>query len=82
MIPIGAMNCDKEIWGADAGEFMWVSSSSLPAQLKLIFGVEMSCSPERWEAKIPISNSLPGVWGHMLTFLGGPRACIVRPSAI
>ncbi|KAJ7908575.1 cytochrome P450 [Mycena leptocephala] len=54
MIPIGAMNCDKEIWGADAGEFI----------------------PERWEAKIPISNSLPGVWGHMLTFLGGPRACI------
>ncbi|KAJ6551196.1 cytochrome P450 [Mycena capillaripes] len=32
--------------------------------------------PERWESETPISNSLPGVWGHMLTFLGGPRACI------
>ncbi|KAJ7275844.1 cytochrome P450 [Mycena rebaudengoi] len=32
--------------------------------------------PERWEASTPISNSIPGVWGHMLTFLGGPRGCI------
>ncbi|KAJ7334856.1 cytochrome P450 [Mycena albidolilacea] len=31
--------------------------------------------PERWESR-SISNSIPGVWGHMLTFLGGPRACI------
>ncbi|KAJ7289232.1 cytochrome P450 [Mycena rebaudengoi] len=32
--------------------------------------------PERWEASTPITNSIPGVWGHMLTFLGGPRSCI------
>ncbi|KAJ7640464.1 cytochrome P450 [Mycena polygramma] len=31
--------------------------------------------PERWESR-STSNSIPGVWGHMLTFLGGPRACI------
>ncbi|KAJ7486927.1 cytochrome P450 [Mycena latifolia] len=31
--------------------------------------------PERWESQT-ISNTLPGIWGHMLTFLGGPRACI------
>ncbi|KAF8188482.1 cytochrome P450 [Mycena galopus ATCC 62051] len=30
--------------------------------------------PERWESEI--SNHIPGVWGHMLSFLGGPRACI------
>ncbi|KAJ6528643.1 cytochrome P450 [Mycena vulgaris] len=30
--------------------------------------------PERWES--PITNTIPGVWGHMLTFLGGPRSCI------
>ncbi|KAJ7123213.1 cytochrome P450 [Mycena filopes] len=34
----------------------------------------MEFVPERWESEI--NNSLPGVWGHMLTFLGGPRACI------
>ncbi|KAJ7063670.1 cytochrome P450 [Mycena amicta] len=35
----------------------------------------MEFVPERWERET-ISNSIPGVWGHMLTFLGGPRACI------
>ncbi|KAJ7891297.1 cytochrome P450 [Mycena olivaceomarginata] len=34
----------------------------------------MEFIPERWESEI--SNALPGVWGHMLSFLGGPRACI------
>ncbi|KAF7341221.1 hypothetical protein MVEN_01857500 [Mycena venus] len=32
--------------------------------------------PERWERDPPISTSLPGIWGQMMTFLGGPRACI------
>ncbi|KAJ7221601.1 cytochrome P450 [Mycena pura] len=44
---------------------------------KAIWGPDsMEFIPERWESETPISNSLPGVWGHMLTFLGGPRACI------
>ncbi|KAJ6587651.1 cytochrome P450 [Mycena vulgaris] len=30
--------------------------------------------PERWES--PIKNTIPGVWGQMLTFNGGPRSCI------
>ncbi|KAJ7118957.1 cytochrome P450 [Mycena epipterygia] len=34
----------------------------------------MEFIPERWESEI--SNSLPGIWGHMLSFIGGPRACI------
>ncbi|CCM00981.1 uncharacterized protein FIBRA_03029 [Fibroporia radiculosa] len=33
--------------------------------------------PERWITGIPDSaKHIPGVWGHMLSFLGGPRACI------
>ncbi|KAJ7478985.1 cytochrome P450 [Mycena latifolia] len=33
--------------------------------------------PERWESKeSPIANAIPGVWGNMLTFLGGPRSGI------
>ncbi|KAI0634029.1 cytochrome P450 [Trametes polyzona] len=32
--------------------------------------------PERWESPPEAVSSIPGVWGHMLTFLGGPRACI------
>ncbi|KAJ7767044.1 cytochrome P450 [Mycena maculata] len=36
----------------------------------------MEFLPERWESPTSIANSIPGVWGHMLTFLGGPRSCI------
>ncbi|KAF9534076.1 cytochrome P450 [Crepidotus variabilis] len=34
--------------------------------------------PERWlDSSVPqAAHAIPGVWGHMLTFLGGPRACI------
>jgi len=32
--------------------------------------------PERWESIPEAAGSIPGVWGNMLTFLGGPRACI------
>ncbi|KAK7051784.1 cytochrome P450 [Favolaschia claudopus] len=54
MIPIMALNHDKEIWGPDAAEF----------------------KPERWEQEKAISNSIPGIWSHILSFSGGPRACI------
>ncbi|KAJ6546036.1 cytochrome P450 [Mycena vulgaris] len=36
----------------------------------------MEFIPERWESATPVSNTIPGVWGHMLSFLGGPRSCI------
>ncbi|KAJ3512993.1 hypothetical protein NLJ89_g3199 [Agrocybe chaxingu] len=32
--------------------------------------------PERWEKVPDAAAAIPGVWGNMLTFLGGPRACI------
>ncbi|KAJ6543168.1 cytochrome P450 [Mycena capillaripes] len=32
--------------------------------------------PERWERSPAISTYIPGLWGQMLTFWGGPRACI------
>ncbi|KAG6909595.1 hypothetical protein DXG01_016634 [Tephrocybe rancida] len=32
--------------------------------------------PERWESTPEAATSIPGVWGNMLTFLGGPRSCI------
>ncbi|CAL1709423.1 unnamed protein product [Somion occarium] len=32
--------------------------------------------PERWESPPEGAAEIPGVWGHLLTFLGGPRACI------
>ncbi|CCM04150.1 uncharacterized protein FIBRA_06312 [Fibroporia radiculosa] len=33
--------------------------------------------PERWLAGVPEAvRDIPGVWGNMLSFLGGPRSCI------
>ncbi|EJU05909.1 cytochrome P450 [Dacryopinax primogenitus] len=33
--------------------------------------------PERWLREVPdAANHIPGVWAHVLSFLGGPRACI------
>lgn len=32
--------------------------------------------PERWQSIPEAATHIPGVWGNMLTFLGGPRACI------
>ncbi|KAI0363656.1 cytochrome P450 [Pilatotrama ljubarskyi] len=32
--------------------------------------------PERWENVPEATSDIPGVWGHLLTFGGGPRACI------
>ena len=32
--------------------------------------------PERWENIPDAATSIHGVWGNLLTFIGGPRACI------
>ncbi|KZT70528.1 cytochrome P450 [Daedalea quercina L-15889] len=32
--------------------------------------------PERWVQPPEAIQAIPGVWGNMMTFLGGPRACI------
>ncbi|KAF9464574.1 cytochrome P450 [Collybia nuda] len=36
----------------------------------------MEFLPERWETVPEAAGTIPGIWGNMLTFLGGPRACI------
>jgi cytochrome P450 len=37
---------------------------------------EFVSRPERWESVPEAVSNIPGVWGNMLTFLGGPRSCI------
>ncbi|KAN0097939.1 Cytochrome P450 [Tylopilus felleus] len=32
--------------------------------------------PERWQNIPAAVSQIPGVWGHLMSFLGGPRACI------
>ncbi|KAF8834516.1 cytochrome P450 [Paxillus ammoniavirescens] len=38
--------------------------------------------PKRWDDLPNAVSKIPGVWGNMLTFLGGPRACIAYRFAI
>lgn len=33
-------------------------------------------NPDRWASPPEAASNVPGVWGHLMTFLGGPRACI------
>ncbi|KAF5344274.1 hypothetical protein D9758_012335 [Tetrapyrgos nigripes] len=32
--------------------------------------------PERWGKEPEAAHNIPGVWSHLMTFIGGPRACI------
>jgi len=44
---------------------------------KSIWGEDcLEFKPERWETTPDGAASIPGVWGNVLTFLGGPRSCI------
>ncbi|KAI0328399.1 cytochrome P450 [Cubamyces sp. BRFM 1775] len=46
-------------------------------RLKEIWGEDaMEFKPERWQQPPEEISAIPGVWGHLLAFSGGPRACI------
>ncbi|KAJ7192514.1 cytochrome P450 [Mycena pura] len=58
------------------GQFVMIPIAALNRDVAVWGSDAMEFIPERWERDPPISNAIPGVWGHMLTFLGGPRSCI------
>lgn len=76
LIPILAINRDKSIWGEDAMEFKSVIYFLLTSGVDIIYILSCLHRPERWASVPEAAGSIPGVWGNMLTFLGGPRACI------
>ncbi|KAG6811357.1 hypothetical protein H0H92_007822 [Tricholoma furcatifolium] len=70
LIPIVDINCDKSIWGEDGREFRFGP---------VVYGLLMrmtSDRPERWEEIPDAATRIPGAWGNILSFLGGPRTCI------
>ena len=74
MIPINLINRDKTIWGEDAAEFKLVLA--LISFLNWLSDFFFLFRPERWEDIPNAVSSVPGVWANLLTFIGGPRACI------
>lgn len=66
------MNRSTEIWGDDAFEFKYESLASLdPVDIN-----NPNLRPERWGSLPDKVTSIPGIWAHTLSFLGGPRSCI------
>ena len=72
LIPILPINRSESLWGKDAREFKYVYSVSWS---KLLIDRDWD-RPERWESSNEAASAIPGVWGNMLSFLGGPHACI------
>lgn len=59
-----------------AGDHIIISIAAIN-QLKKIWGDDAEeFRPERWNNPPSAAAGIPGVWGNVLTFLGGPRACI------
>ena len=77
MIPVNLINRDISIWGEDAAEFKLVLFLfSFFNWLSDLFFSFFFSRPERWEDIPNTATSVPGVWSNILTFIGGPRACI------
>lgn len=74
LIPIKAINKSVETWGEDAKEFKFVFL--ILVLIPSVWYVIVMSRPERWESIPEGTSTIQGVWGNMLTFLGGPRACI------
>jgi len=58
------------------GDFLLVPILALNRS-KSIWGDDaFEFKPERWEHVPEAAAAIPGVWSNMMTFIGGPRACI------
>ena len=77
LIPIYAMNTDKDIWGTDALEFRCALIQSKGYSCsERVLTLHRNTRPERWDSPPEAISENPGVWSNLMTFLGGPRACI------
>jgi hypothetical protein len=63
---------------------LWSSSKILtaPWNILIIDYPFFLLRPGRWEHVPEAAAAIPGVWGNMMTFLGGPRACIAYRFAL
>ncbi|PIL29242.1 cytochrome P450 [Ganoderma sinense ZZ0214-1] len=81
VIPVSAPFTDRNGDVQDGIKINEGSPIIIPIQtlnrLRSVWGEDSyEFKPERWEDPPEAISNIPGVWGHLLTFLGGPRACI------
>ncbi|KAJ2923123.1 hypothetical protein H1R20_g13971, partial [Candolleomyces eurysporus] len=81
VIPLSAAVTDRngkvhEYLEVPKGQFIFLPILSVNRDKKIWGEDSLKLRPERWESPPEGASAIPGVWGNMLTFIGGPRACI------
>jgi len=81
IVPLGTPVTDSngaihENWRITKGQLVLIPILAINRDFDTWVPDALEFKPERWESAISPSNAIPGVWGSMLTFIGGPRACI------
>ncbi|KAF9484968.1 cytochrome P450 [Pholiota conissans] len=81
ILPLGTPFMDKNGKMVDSIKVVKGQTILIPLlalnRAKYIWGEDsLEFRPERWEKVPEGASTIPGVWGNMMTFLGGPRACI------
>ncbi|KAJ3864810.1 cytochrome P450 [Lentinula novae-zelandiae] len=75
ILPLNTPVTDKN--GVGGMIFIFPDNISFSLAKELWGEDAMDFKPERWLSKLPEAvNSIPGVWGNMMSFLGGPHGCI------
>jgi hypothetical protein len=78
-VPILLINRSKELWGEDAHEFRSVSHYGILEDARL---TNIYSRSDRWlnsdsnGRAAAAASSIPGIFANILSFIGGPRACI------
>ncbi|KAJ3878551.1 cytochrome P450 [Lentinula edodes] len=81
VIPLGKPLIDRKGVARDSvsvqkGQTIFVPILAINRDKSLWGEDSMEFKPERWDNLPAAVSSIPGVWGNLLTFLGGARACI------
>ncbi|KAF9077281.1 cytochrome P450 [Rhodocollybia butyracea] len=81
IIPLGTPFVDRKGVTRDSvsiqkGQTIIIPIAALNRDKSLWGEDAVEFKPERWDKLPEAVTSIPGVWGNLMTFLGGPRACI------
>lgn len=81
VVPLGTPFVDKKGKVRDSilvrkGQTLFIPILAINRSEELWGADGREFKPERWESLPEAASAVPGVWGNMLTFIGGPRACI------